>query len=223
MKIIVVVPVYNEESRVVEVIKKILESTGCQIVVVNDGSTDDTRQVLDKFLAKNKRVTLLNHLFNLGKGASVKTGVEKAWILGAEAVVIIDADGQHSPKDLPRFEKALKRYLIVFGYREFDGEVPYIRKLGNIVATNLVGWLWGVRRKDLLSGFIGFRKEIYKQIYWYSRRYGLETEIATKVGRYKIPFKEIKIDTIYLDKYKGVSVVDAIKILGQTPVWFFEK
>ncbi|MCK9273417.1 hypothetical protein M0P65_07820, partial [Candidatus Gracilibacteria bacterium] len=54
-------------------------------------------------------------------------------------------------------------------------------------------------------------------------RYGIETEMAIKVGKNNIPFKEIRIDTIYIDKYKGVTVLDALKILTQIPFWYFQK
>ena len=83
--------------------------------------------------------------------------------------------------------------------------------------------MFNIKRKDLLCGFLGFRKEVYRQIKWKSCRYGIETEMATKVGRNKIPFSEVKIDTIYIDKYKVVTIFDAFKILGKIPLWYFEK
>jgi hypothetical protein len=153
----------------------------------------------------------------------MKTGVRVAWKLGADAVVFIDADGQHNPKYLPKFIKSLKKYPIVFGYRELNKESPWIRRNGNKFAGWLIKVLFNIQRKDLLCGFLGFRKEVYKKIKWNSDRYGIETEMATKVGRNKIPFSEIKIDTIYIDKYKGVTIFDAFKILGKIPFWYFEK
>ena len=111
----------------------------------------------------------------------------------------------------------------MFGYRELDSNSPWIRRYGNIFAGFLVSFLFNIKRKDLLCGFLGFRKEVYKKIVWKSSRYGIETEMATKVGRNKIPFSEIKIDTIYIDKYKGVTIFDAFKILGKIPFWYFEK
>jgi hypothetical protein len=74
-----------------------------------------------------------------------------------------------------------------------------------------------------LCGFFGFRKNVYQEIEWFEPRYGVETEIACRVGKKQIPFKEVKIDTIYIDKYKGVTIFDAFKILGRIPFWYFEK
>lgn len=217
------VPVYNEGFRAVKVLNNILRYFKGAVVVVDDGSIDDTAVELRKLCDMNGRIVLLTHIVNMGKGASVKTGVEKAWSMGAEAVIVIDSDGQHDPKYIPRFEKELERSSIVFGYRELDSKVPYVRRIGNKIASKLVDVLFNVRKKDLLSGYMAFKIDVYPLIYWYSSRYGLETEMAIKIGRHNLKFREIKIDTIYIDKYKGVSILDAIKILIQIPVWMIEK
>ena len=224
MKIFVIVPVYNEESRAVETINKILAvNNSLQVIVIDDGSTDESLEILNKFFKGNKRVIISNHLVNLGKGAAMKTGARIAWKLGAEAVIFVDADGQHNPKYLPNFIEELNRYPVVFGYRELNKKSPWIRRNGNKFAGSLIKILFNIKRRDLLCGFLGFRKEVYKQIKWKSNRYGIETEMATKVGRNKIPFSEVKIDTIYIDKYKGVTIFDAFKILGKIPFWYFER
>jgi len=224
MKIFVIVPVYNEEYRAVETVKKILEvGEGFKIVLVNDGSTDNSLKILNESFEKNKRVIIANHMVNLGKGAAMKTGLKVAWKLGGEAVVFMDADGQHNPKYLLEFMNQLEQYSVVFGYRELNRNTPWIRRTGNKFAGWLVKILFNIRRRDLLCGFLGFRKEIYKQIKWKSCCYGIETEMATKVGRNKIPFSEVKIDTIYIDKYKGVTIFDAFKILFRIPFWYIEK
>jgi len=224
MKIYVVVPVYNEENRAVDTIKKILSvDPKIKVIVVDDGSSDDSYKILKENFKKNKRVVILQHIINLGKGSAMKTGMKMAWKLSGEAVVFVDADGQHNPKYLPKFIKELEKYPIVFGYRELDSNSPWIRRYGNKFAGFLISFLFNIKRKDLLCGFLGFRKEVYKKIVWKSTRYGIETEMATKVGRNKIPFSEIKIDTIYIDKYKGVTIFDAFKILGKIPFWYFEK
>jgi len=224
MKIFVIVPVYNEENRAVETIKEILKvGKDFKIVVVDDGSSDNSLNILNKKFKNNKRVFISSHMVNLGKGAAMKTGLKIAWKLGGEAVIFVDADGQHNPKYLPKFIEKLNDYPIVFGYRELNKNSPWIRRNGNKFAGWLIGSLFNIKRKDLLCGFLGFRKEIYKKIKWKSCRYGIETEMATKVGRNKISFSEIKIDTIYIDKYKGVTIFDAFKILGKIPFWYFAK
>jgi hypothetical protein len=98
-----------------------------------------------------------------------------------------------------------------------------IRKFGNEVAGWILATFFNFKRKDNLCGFWGFRKEVYSKIKWNSSRYGVETEMATKVGRNEIPFFEIKIDTIYIDKYKGVTIFDAFKILLKVPYWYISQ
>ena len=224
MKIFIVIPVYNEENRVVKTIKEILKiDKKNEIIVVDDGSIDNSYKEIKKEFKRNNRVKIIRHLVNLGKGAAMKTGMKVAWKMGAEAVVFIDADGQHDPRYLPEFIKKLNYYSLVFGYRLLGKNAPWIRRTGNKIAGWFIGNLFKIKRKDLLCGFLAIRKDISKKVRWKSNRYGIETEIATKVGKNKIPFCEIKIDTIYVDKYKGVTIFDAFKILLQIPYWYFEK
>ena len=224
MKVFVIVPVYNEEFRAVETINEIFSNVvDINVIVVDDGSTDNSYNEIKKEFIHDGRVTVARHLINLGKGAAMKTGMKIAWKLGGEAIIFVDADGQHNPKYLSKFIKELNRYPVVFGYRELNSKSPWIRRYGNKFAGWLIRVLFDIKRKDLLCGFLGFRKEIYKKIIWKSTRYGIETEMATKVGKNKIPFSEIKIDTIYIDKYKGVTIFDAFKILFRIPFWYMDK
>jgi glycosyltransferase involved in cell wall biosynthesis len=223
MKTFVIVPVFNEENRAVDTIVQVLKYTKNSVIVVDDGSTDKSGKLLKNKFSKNLRVIVLSHILNLGKGAAMNTGVEMAWELRGEAVIFIDADGQHNPKLLPLFERELRSNKIVFGYRVLDSKVPAVRRWGNYLASYLIKFLFGVHKKDLLSGYLGFRKEVYSMICWQSKRYGIETEMAAKIGRHHLPIKEIKIDTIYVDKYKGVNLIDAVKIFMQIPFWYFTK
>lgn len=223
VNIIVIIPEFNEGQRLIDTVTKVLNCTKNKIIIVDDGSKYSSYKKIYLELRRNKRITILRHLINLGKGAAMKTGVEAAWDLGAEAVIFIDADGQHNPEHLKKFEEKLTINKIVFGCRSMDKKIPWVRKWGNIVASNLVRVLFNIKRKDLLSGYLGFRKSVYPLIEWKSPRYGIETEIATKIGKKHLSFSEIKIDTIYIDKYKGVSILDALKILIQIPFWYFEK
>lgn len=224
MKIFIIVPVYNEENRAVKTIKEILKvNKDLNIVVVDDGSSDNSLKILKNNFGKNNRVIISNHLVNLGKGATMKTGLKIAFKLGAQGVIFVDADGQHNPKYLPKFIEQLNKNPIVFGYRLLNRNAPWLRRNGNRFASWSVRTFFNLKRKDLLCGFLGFRKEVYKKIKWKSTRYGIETEMAIKVGKNNIPFSEIKIDTIYIDKYKGMTIFDAFKIIYKIPFWIFEK
>ncbi|MFA5026109.1 MAG: glycosyltransferase family 2 protein [Candidatus Shapirobacteria bacterium] len=220
-KIVVVVPVYNENIRAVATIGRIIKYFSGLIVVVDDGSTDNTFDLLKKSFSRNENIVILRHEINLGKGAALRTGVERAWKDGGEAVIFIDADGQHNPEHIKIFVEKLNIHRIVFGYRPLSRKMPVLRRMGNIVAVYLIKILFNIKKKDLLSGYLGFRKEVYEKIKWTSNRYGIETEMATKIGKNKMGFYEFEIETIYIDKYKGVNLLDAIKVLMQIPRWYF--
>jgi len=223
MKIFIIISVYNEEGRVVEVVKRILKvDKNIRLIIVDDGSIDNSFKMLQKQFGDNKRIKLLRHLINLGKGGAMKTGVSVAWKLGAEAVIFVDADGQHNPKYLRKMMKKLDNFPIVFGYRLLGRNTPWIRRWGNRFADWVVKVFFNIKRRDSICGFWGFRKEVCQEIKWQSFRYEVEIEVSTKVAKRKIPFSEIKIDTIYIDKYKGVTMFDAFKILLKIPYWYFK-
>lgn len=210
----VVIPAYNEATRIGAVIGKVKKFTS-KIIVVDDGSVDETKRVADKL-----GVTVLRHKINLGKGAAMITGVEAAFSLGAEAVILIDADGQHNPKHIPEFVKQLEKgHGIVFGSRNLSYGVPMVRYLGNKFGAVLIALFFGIYRSDMLCGFMAFDRKTYPKIKWDSARYGVETEIVARTGKNRLKYTEVAIETIYIDKYKGVTLLDAIGIFFNIPRW----
>lgn len=221
MKISIVVATYNEYSRVGQVLREIRGVTDSEIIVVDDGSNKKSRVLLDEVLRSVKNCRLLRHERNLGKGAAMRTGAKSAWQRQSDAVVFIDADGQHDPKFLPEFIDRLAKYDLVFGYRELNHTAPAYRRLGNYLVKKLCKYLFHIDRKDLLCGFFAISRSVYDQILWTSDRYGVETEIATKVGKKQLDFAEVKINTTYIHKYKGVTILDAMKIFLKIPGWYW--
>jgi len=221
VKVMVVMPVYNEKGRVVRVIKRILKEYKLEVVVVDDGSTDDSFDILKRNFGKEKRVYLLRHILNLGKGAAMKTGVRMVKKIKGEAVLFVDSDGQHNPKQIREFLKEIEKFDLVFGYRDVGNRMPRVRRWGNLIAKKIVKTLFGIERKDMLCGFFAFKMSVFPKIRWKSSRYGVETEIAVRVVKSGLCFKEIKVDTIYINKYKGVSIFDAVRILMRLPYWYF--
>lgn len=212
--VLIVIPAYNEEERIEKVIRK-AKKFFHPVLVIDDGSNDKTSKA-----AKKAGATVFRHKINLGKGAAMKTGVEAAFSLGAEAVILMDADGQHDPKHIPEFlEKLNQGFDIVFGSRNLSFGVPLMRYLGNKFGSVLINLIFGIYRSDILCGFMAFTKKAYEKIKWDSPRYGVETEIVARTGKNKLKYSEIPVETIYLDKYKGVTILDAIGILFNIPRW----
>jgi len=151
----IIVPAFNEE----DVLEKFLMSLRSslskfngryEIIVVDDGSTDNTFSIADSL----QEVTAIRHPYNKGNGAAVKTGIVNA---RGEKVIIIDADGQHDPLHIPEMIASLEEYDLVVGARETFGIGK--RGLGNIIVSRLAGYLSGVTIPDLTCGFRAFKKD----------------------------------------------------------------
>ena len=211
-----VIPAFNEGRRLHLLIKKILSlKLNLPLVIVDDGS----RQPITNH---QPAVTVLRHAVNLGKGAALKTGAAYAFAHHAQAVIFMDADGQHRPDDLPHFLRHLDDgYDLVLGSRRSTLDTPPIRFLGNKFASVYINLLFGVYVSDLLSGYRALTKKAFRLLAWQSPGYGVETEMIARLGRYKhqLKYLEFPISTIYHDKYKGVTIVDALQIFAHTLWW----
>lgn len=209
----VVIPAHNEEKEIEEVIKKTKRYVN-NIVVVDDGSKDKTYET-----AKKANVIVLRHVVNLGKGAALKTGCEYAIKKRADYIILMDADAQHNPKEIPNFIKNLNNADIVFGYRKITKHMPPILRFGNWFIRGTINLLFNIKINDPLCGYRAFKSRIYKKIRWNSLDYSIESEMATKAGKRHLKYKEIPIQTIYSDKYKGTTIIDGVKIVLNMLWW----
>jgi glycosyltransferase involved in cell wall biosynthesis len=223
INISVVIPVFNEAERIGKVIRNI-GKYNLEMVVVDDGSTDNTIEIILKSEIRNPKLKVLRHKVNLGKGAAMKTGAEFAFKEGADAVVFMDSDGQHDPLDLKKFISELEKgNSFVIGSRNLSYGVPLIRYLGNKFASLLVAFLFHSYVSDLLCGFRAMTKDTYKRIIWDSAGYAVETEMIVNAAKKGVNITEIQIKTVYLDSVKGVTILDAVNILVDVVFWRFTK
>jgi len=209
----VIIPAYNEEKHVGKVIEEV-KKYARNIVLVDDGSKDKTSEI-----GRNKKVIVLRHVVNLGKGAALKTGCDFALLKGAKQIIAIDADGQHEPKEIPNFLKSLGGVDIVFGYRKFSQQMPFVLKLGNKSINTATKMLYGINLKDTQSGYRAFTADAYRKIRWKATDYSMESEMIANTGKNKLKYAEIPIQTIYSDKYKGTTVLDGFKIVFNMIKW----
>jgi len=218
MKIFVIIPAFNESKNIGKVIRE-TKKYSKNIVVVDDGSKDKTYEAANK-----ENVIVLRHIINLGKGAAMRTGSDYADKKGAEAIVFIDSDGQHSPKDIPRLVKELRNSDIVFTYRNLRSvRMPFTKKVGNFVLNFLLRMLFGIKIRDALSGLKIMTLRTYKKLNIISSDYSIESEIAAKTGKYNLRFKQMPIETLYMDNYKGTTVFDGISIAMRMFWWKFSR
>lgn len=209
----VVVPARDEEDNISKIIQRIKKHSK-QVIVVDDGSKDNTPKIADK-----SNAIVLKHIVNVGKGAALKTGCDFAIKQGAEIIVVLDSDAQHKPEDIPKFIENLENVNIVFGYRKSDKSMPLILRSGNWFINSVIKFLYNVKLKDSQCGYRAFTAETYKKIRWQATDYSMESEMIANTGKYKLKYKEVPIETIYGDKYKGTTVIDGIKIVLNMFLW----
>jgi glycosyltransferase involved in cell wall biosynthesis len=210
----VVVPVYNEGPRVGTLLQEVAAHVPLdRVVVVDDGS----RPRVDGALLGGAH--LVRHAVNLGKGMALRTGCEFALARGAAAIVLMDGDGQHEPRDIPRLLDALGEVDIVFGARDLGWKVPWVRLLGNRVLNRWTNVLFQIDLHDIWCGFRAFRAEAFPALAWNASDYAADVEMAVRAGRARLRRREVPIGAIYHDAYKGVTVVDGLRLLLQLCAW----
>lgn len=213
----IIVPAYNEGERLNKVISLVRKYSGnMPTIVIDDGSKKPVS------LHKRENLTVLKHEINLGKGAALKTGISFAFRHGAQAVILLDADGQHDPQEIGDFVAKLEEgYDVIFGTRRSGRDMPLVRLLGNKFASIYVNLIFGIYVSDIPSGYRAISKKAYQKIEWQSPRYSVETEMVANLGKHKheLKYTEIPVKTLYLDNYKGFTVFDAISIFWQVLWW----
>lgn len=195
MSISVVVPTYNEGARLAKTIEQLL-LTNYQIIVVDDGSIDETAEI-----ALQYPVHLLTHTINCGQGAALKTGTEYARQLGSKIIAHFDADGQHRVKDL----KNLVEYLqnneldIVLGSRFMNQETnfPLRKKIILNFAKVFSNKIIGLNFTDPQSGLRVFRSAILEQLDWQKKDFLHCTEILTLIMNHKLKYAELPVVVSY--------------------------
>ncbi len=226
-KVFIIVPVYNEEKYVGRFIKDLFKEIRdikkiSQVVFVNDGSKDRTRDIILSEKIKYSKIRLIDLPKNSGKGVAMKQGLKYAKKNNAGAIIFMDGDRQHSPKHIKDFLQAIEVSPIVFGYRVLLSAAPTIRKAGNVIAGLIIRYLFNIKRRDILCGFIAIRADVFNKINWTSKGYVVEAEMSAVVGRKKIAFSELLVSTIYFDVKKGVTMKHALKIFLHLPLWYLK-
>ncbi len=196
MKLSVIIPVFNEHATLRQIVERVraAEHVG-EIILVDDGSTDGTRQILAE-LAETPGVCVLYHDRNRGKGAAIRTGVEAAT---QELVIIQDADLEYDPADYGRLVEPLHagEADVVFGSRfaERDGAQGRGRwhTLGNRLLTRLSNLVTGLRLTDMETCYKVFRRSVLQRIRIEEDRFGFEPEITAKIARMGCRVREVPI------------------------------
>jgi len=208
MKLSVIIPVYNEFESIEAILKRV-QQTGLahEIIVVDDGSQDGTREILKKLDGK-KKVNVILHERNLGKGAAVRTGMSAA---KGEVLLIQDADLEYDPRDYPELLKPIQEGLadIVYGSR-FLGRAHRVTMFWHMVAnkslTLLTNILYNTILTDMETGYKVFKREVIAGITFRANSFDFEPEFTAKVLKHQHRIFEVPITFNPRDYTQGKKI-----------------
>lgn len=209
MKLSIIIPVYNEKRYFLALLKKVkgveLGNVKKEIIVVEDCSTDGTREMLKKL--RGKGIKIIFHERNQGKGAAVRTGFKYAT---GDIILIQDSDLEYDPKEYPKLLKPILRNetKVVYGNRIHKGHKPryYFYYLGNIGLSLLTTLIYGTKIHDMETGYKVFRKEVTEGMKLRSTRFDFDPEITCKILKRHYKIKDVPIE------YKSRAIEEGKKI-----------
>lgn len=210
-RLTIIMPVYNEEGAVVQSLRRVLAlklaGLKTEVIVVNDGSTDGTLAELKKI--KDRRMTVINHKVNRGKGAAVITALKR---MTGNLGVIQDADLEYDPEDIKLLLSPILagKADVVFGSR-FIGGAPhrvlyFWHRVANLLITFLCDCFTNLNLTDVETGYKAFTKEVAQKLVLNENRFGFDPEFTVKVARNNFRVYEVGIS------YAGRSYAEGKKI-----------
>jgi len=223
-KLTIIIPCYNEEKHIKEVLKRIHETNPGfekEVILVNDGSVDNSKSEIENYLSDNHElnVSVIHHAVNKGKGACLKSAIP---FITGDLVIIQDADLEYDPKDYKRMAEPIESGSadVVFGSR-FRGSDPHrgpflLHRWGNHFFTGLINILTQQNFTDIHTCFKMYKSEILKNIKIDENRFGVDPEIVMKLSKQK----SIKIFEVGISYYgrsysegKKIRIQDAFRAL----------
>lgn len=225
MKISIIIPVYNEEKTLAEILKRVRKAKlpkymEKEIVIVDDGSSDETKNILAK-TKTSKKLKIVSHSTNLGKGAAVRTGLGQAT---GDIFLIQDADLEYHPRDYPKLLRPILSgktkvvygsRLMTLGFKPFGNDkTPFVTHyLTNRFLSFLTNLLYGSNLTDMETGYKVFTRQVYQSVKpLRSNHFDFEPEITAKILKNGFAIQEVPIMTIPrgYDEGKKITWKDGI-------------
>jgi glycosyltransferase involved in cell wall biosynthesis len=225
-KLSIVMPCYNEKDTVEKIVAEVMHvdlgSTKKEIIMVDDGSKDGTRDVLKQLARKNPEIKLIFQEVNQGKGAALKKGILEST---GDVVVIQDADLEYDPQEYKRLLYPIERGQadVVYGSRFIGGEphriIYYRNQVANKFLTTLSNLFTGLNLTDMETCYKMFRGDLVRELakHLQAKRFGFEPEITARVAKSKAPVYEIGISYYGRSKEEGkkIGLKDGLKAIWE--------
>ena len=223
LKVCVIIPTYNNQNTIAAVINDVKNYTD-RIIVVNDGSSDDTAEILKQF----DDVVVIEYAENIGKGQAIRLGFNRALELGFDYVITIDADGQHFADDLPSFLQKLNENpkSLIVGSRNINAEgMPEKNTFANKFSNFWFKFETGTSLPDTQSGYRLYPVKLYRNTSFFTRKYEFEIEILVRSAWRNIPVIPIPIKVYYpqgdervshfrpLQDFTRISILNTVLVL----------
>ena len=219
----VLVPAYNEQETIAQTLHLVLrQSCVYEIIVIDDGSTDGTAELVEQIAQKEPRITLLRHLDNRGKGAAIKSGLRQT---RAPFVIIQDADLEYNPADYMRLLQPVREGQAdaVYGSRFMRGSASWLsswHRLQNWLITTASNLVTGARLTDEATCYKLFRKETLERLALEEERFGFCPEVTAKICNLKLRIIEVPISYNSRTHAAGKKLrikdgFDALRCLGR--------
>jgi glycosyltransferase involved in cell wall biosynthesis len=207
MHVLTAIPVYNEERYVAGVLREVRRHTA-DVLVVDDGSTDGTAELL----ARHPEIEVIRHPHNRGYGAALISAFARALERGVDVLVTMDCDGQHEPARIPVLLEALDDGDIVSGsryLRDFrqDTHAPHDRQQINAQITRELNERFGLALTDAFCGFKAYRREALKHLHITETGWGMPLELWVQAAHAGLRIKEVGVPRLYLDPTRAFGGV----------------
>ena len=219
----IVIPCYNEETtikQVIDLVQNALSGREYEIILIDDASTDNTKNIINDFTRNEERAIALYHEVNLGKGASLRTGFNTC---KGDVVIIQDADLEYDPNEYDKLLRPIEsgKADVVYGSRFRNGDstriLYYWHSVGNLLLTSLSNICTNLYLTDMETCYKVFRKEVLEQINIEENRFGFEPEITAKIASIRPRIRIFEVGISYngrtYDEGKKITWRDGVRAI----------